>query len=156
MVAMTEEEYDILLKAMMKDAGNEFKRLSGILGVTIKYNEKKLKSIVNSSFLNATWSDRLWNNQDALRSELDRLLNQAIIQGKNPREVARDLRKRFDASIYDSERLMRTEMARIRTDVFVDTAEQVDVEQYEWVAEPRSEEHTSELQSRGHIVCRLL
>ena len=148
MVAMTEEEYDILLKAMMKDAGNEFKRLSGILGVTIKYNEKKLKSIVNSSFLNATWSDRLWNNQDALRSELDRLLNQAIIQGKNPREVARDLRKRFDASIYDSERLMRTEMARIRTDVFVDTAEQVGVEQYEWVAEPTACDECAELDGK--------
>src|SRR5690625_7074243 len=27
---------------------------------------------------------------------------------------------------------------------------------YEGVASPRSEEHTSELQSRGHLVCRLL
>src|SRR5690625_6195771 len=26
----------------------------------------------------------------------------------------------------------------------------------EWVEEARSEEHTSELQSRGHLVCRLL
>src|SRR5437660_7405752 len=26
----------------------------------------------------------------------------------------------------------------------------------EWVFDPRSEEHTSELQSRGHLVCRLL
>src|SRR5439155_15304841 len=25
-----------------------------------------------------------------------------------------------------------------------------------WYAAPRSEEHTSELQSRGHLVCRLL
>src|SRR5207253_10449232 len=25
-----------------------------------------------------------------------------------------------------------------------------------WLAPPRSEEHTSELQSRGHLVCRLL
>src|SRR5439155_6146300 len=25
-----------------------------------------------------------------------------------------------------------------------------------WEREPRSEEHTSELQSRGHLVCRLL
>src|SRR5690625_6504634 len=26
----------------------------------------------------------------------------------------------------------------------------------EWTNDPRSEEHTSELQSRGHLVCRLL
>src|SRR5690625_187418 len=157
MVAMANEEHSILLSAMTERARAEFKRLSAILGVTVKYNEKKLKSIVNekklksivnSSFFNATWSDRLWNNQDALRSELDRLLNQAIIQGKNPREVARDLRKRFDASIYDSERLMRTEMARIRTDVFVDTAEQVDVEQYEWVAEPTACDECAELDGK--------
>src|SRR5690625_6574692 len=28
--------------------------------------------------------------------------------------------------------------------------------QVAWVTDPRSEEHTSELQSRGHLVCRLL
>src|SRR5690625_6839078 len=32
----------------------------------------------------------------------------------------------------------------------------VDVKQRKMTIEPRSEEHTSELQSRGHLVCRLL
>src|SRR5690625_3804566 len=136
MVAMTEEEYDILLKAMMKDAGNEFKRLSGILGVTIKYNEKKLKSIVNSSFLNATWSDRLWDNQDALRQELDRLLNRGIVQGINPRQLARELREKFESSIYNSERLLRSELGRLQIQVQEDSYKQADISQYEVIVEP--------------------
>src|SRR5690625_6504178 len=32
----------------------------------------------------------------------------------------------------------------------------VDKEQFESIVSTRSEEHTSELQSRGHLVCRLL
>src|SRR5439155_16991978 len=30
------------------------------------------------------------------------------------------------------------------------------IHEFEWVMAHRSEEHTSELQSRGHLVCRLL
>src|SRR5690606_30345166 len=109
---------------------------AGILGETINFNEKKVQSIVNSSFLTASWSERIWNNQDALRSELDRLLHQGIIQGLNPRELARELRKNFNTSVYNSERLLITEMARVQADVFEDSMKQAEIEEYEYIAEP--------------------
>lgn len=125
-----------LLNELTKNVKAEFKRQSGILGKTINYNEKHIKSIVNSSFLNATWSDRLWMNQHALRAELDKLLTRGIVQGKNPRELARELRKVFNTSVSNSERLLRTEMARVQQDVFQDSMEQAEFEQYEFIAEP--------------------
>lgn len=136
LLSMTSEEQRILFESMTKNAREEYERQSGILGQSLNYNEKSLEAMVNASFLSATWSDRLWDNQDALRSELDRLLNRGIVQGKNPRELARDLRKKFDTSIYNSERLMRTEMARVQQDVFQDSMEQAEFDAYEYIAEP--------------------
>lgn len=136
LLAAVGDEERILFEELTKVARSEFERQSAILGESLNYNEKNIKSIVNSSFLNATWSDRLWVNQDALRGQLDRLLNRGIIQGKNPRELARDLRKAFDTSIYNSERLLRTEMARVQQDVFQDSMEQSGFDAYEFIAEP--------------------
>lgn len=94
----------------------EFQRQAGILGYTILDNAKMAAAIVNASFKNATFSERIWTHQGLLRAELEKLLRTGLIQGRNPRELARQLRKVFDASIYNSERLMRTELARVQTE----------------------------------------
>lgn len=134
--AMTSDMEHYTVDYLTKNAREEYKRQAGILGMTVNGNEKSIGKIVNSSFLNATWSDRLWANQQALKGELNKLLNRGIVQGKNPRELARDLRKTFGASIADSERLMRTEMARVQTEVLLDSMNQLELTHYEWVAEP--------------------
>lgn len=124
--------YDFLANTATK----EFERQAGILGKSAQLNANKMQSIVNSSFLTATWSERLWNNNEALRLELNRLLNNNIVMGRGARFQARELRKVFDASIDNSERLLRTEMARVETDVFMETAKRYGIEKYEWIAEP--------------------
>lgn len=94
----------------------ELKRQAGILGKTITNNAQKADAIVNGSFQNATFSQRIWMYQDALRSDLDKLLQSGLIQGKNPRELAKTLRRTFDTTISNAERLMRTELARVQTE----------------------------------------
>lgn len=94
----------------------ELRRQAGILGKTVRDNVKTAHVIVNSSFHNATFSNRVWLYQDALKSELSHLLQQGLIAGKNPRLLARDLRKRFDVTEAEAERLMRTELARVQTE----------------------------------------
>lgn len=129
-------EESFMLQELTKQAKAEFERQAGILGQTLNYNEKHIASIVNASFLTATWSDRLWTNQNALRAELDMLLQRGIVQGLNPRALARELRKVFNASISNSERLLRTELARVQADVFKDSAEQSGFDEYVYIAEP--------------------
>src|SRR5690625_2430398 len=136
LLAMTSEEQRILYEVMTESARAEYERLSGILGQTLTYNEQMLATIVNASFLSATWSDRLWDNQDALRQELDRLLNRGIVQGINPRQLARELRENFDSSIYNSERLLRSELGRLQIQVQEDSYKQADISQYEIIVEP--------------------
>lgn len=136
LIALSSYEERLMEEVLMSSAMEEYRRQSGILGYTVTANEKYVSSIVNASFLTATWSDRLWDNHDALRHELDRLLNRGIIQGKNPRELARDLREKFDTSVYNSERLLRTELARVQQEVQKDSYEKAGFEQYEFIAEP--------------------
>lgn len=136
LAAMTSDEERFMLENFTKSAREEYKRQAGILGHSLNYNEKSIAKIANSSFLNATWSERLWTNQQALKGELNKLLNRGIVQGKNPRELARDLRKTFGGSVANSERLMITEMARIQEDVFMDAANQLEIDSYEYIAEP--------------------
>lgn len=136
LMALISDEERFMLNELTKQAREEYERQSGILGQTINANEKNIQSIVNASFLSATWSDRLWSDQTALRAELDKLLHRGIVQGLNPRELARELRKVFNTSVYNSERLLRTELARVQGDAFKDSMEQAGIEKYEYIAEP--------------------
>lgn len=94
----------------------ELARQAGILGKTIRNNARLAESIVNASFHNATFSQRIWANQDLLRQEINKSLVSGLIGGKNARVVCRDIQKKFDVTKYAAERLMRTELARVQTD----------------------------------------
>lgn len=96
---------------------SEFKRQAGILGKTIQNNAKAANAIVNASFHNATYSDRIWMYQDMLKNELSSLLQTGLIQGQSSRKLATHLRKRFGVSQSNAERLMTTELRRVQTEV---------------------------------------
>ncbi len=102
----------------------ELARQAGILGKTVRNNARLAHAIPNASFHNATFSDRIWLYQDLMKSDLDKLLQQGLIQGKNPRAIAKDLKKYWygndpltgGGAVYCMERLMRTELARVQTE----------------------------------------
>lgn len=94
----------------------EFERQAGILGKTIQDNAKAANAIVNASFHNATFSDRIWMYQDMLKNELNSLLQTGLIQGQHPRKLATHLRKRFGVSQSNAERLLTTELRRVQTE----------------------------------------
>lgn len=112
----------------------EFERQAGILGKTIQNNAKAAKAIVNASFHNATFSDRIWMYQDMLKNELSSLLQTGLIQGQHPRKLATHLRKRFGVSQSNAERLMITEMARAQTEAQKQSFERNGFEEYTFLA----------------------
>lgn len=73
-------------KTLTQQTIEEFRRQAGILGNSVQENGKMARAIVDASFHNATYSDRIWMYQDMLKAELDKLLKTGLIQGKNPRE----------------------------------------------------------------------
>ncbi|MDA5386962.1 minor capsid protein [Loigolactobacillus backii] len=116
---------------------NEISRQAGILGKDkLVISDKMLASVVNGSYQNAMWSDRLWANQDELKGLLDNLLTQAVIQGKGPIELARQISTQMGTKAYVAQRLARTETARIQDQAQMDSFKKYGVEKVKWVAEP--------------------
>ena len=57
-----------------------------------------------------------------------------LLQGRNSMELARAVQKRFDVSRSDAERLMMTEMRRVRTEVAKQSYEQNGNTEYQFLA----------------------
>lgn len=120
----------------------ELARQAGILGKTIRNNAQLAHTIPNASFHNATFSDRIWQYQDLMREDLSKILSRALIQGKNPRAVAKELQKYWygndprtgGGAVYCMERLMRTELARVQTEAQKQSFIRNGFEEYEFIA----------------------
>ena len=122
----------------------ELERQAGILGKSIKNNAKLADTIVNASFKNATFSDRLWMYHDQMKADLSKLLQSGMIQGKNSRQLAKDLRKYYygpeylkngkKGAVYNTERLMRTELARVQTEAQKQSYIRNGFEEYTYIA----------------------
>ena len=135
---------------------DEFKRQAGILGSTITDNTEMAHSIVNASFHNATFSDRIWMHQDVLKNQLSSLLQTGLIQGRNPRQLAVELRKYFNVSIGNSERLMRTELARVQTAAQKRSFEKNGFEEYEFIANGTACEKCAGLDGQHFKVTKMM
>ena len=116
MVSGFDEMQKYFDKKLTERTLREFRRQAGILGKSVLANEKYAHAIVNASFKNATYSDRIWMYQGMLKAELESLLASGLIQGQNPKKLAKHLEKRFGVSAYNAQRLMTTELARVQTE----------------------------------------
>lgn len=127
-----------ILKGRTED---ELKRQAGILGKTVKSNAKKADAIINASFHNADFSDRVWLYQDLLKADLSNLLTEGLIRGKNPNKLARELKEVFYGGdpkkdggyLFCAQRLMRTELARVQTDAQKQSFERNGFKKYEFI-----------------------
>ena len=137
LIALSDDLDKYTADLLTKEGLAEVTRQAGILGETIFDGYKDfVESVVNGSFHSATFSQRIWGNMQAFKAELDKLLIQTITQGKNPRDVARKLRNLFESSKYEAERLMRTESARVQTEIQKESFLRNGIEEYEFIAEP--------------------
>lgn len=137
LIALSDEVDKYTAETLTKTGLKEAERQAGILGETVFSNYKAfVESVAFGSFQGATFSERIWGNNGALKADLDRLLIRSVTQGRNPRELARELRNLFDSSKYEAERLMRTETARMQMSVQQKSYLENDIDEFEFVAEP--------------------
>ena len=114
----------------------EIERQAGILGETVSIADtvKRAENIVNASFFNATYSERIWSHQDRLRSMISIELQKGLIAGIGSRQMASNIRKEYDVSLADAHRLMVTELRRVQTDVAMDSYKASGVQKYVYMA----------------------
>lgn len=125
-------------KQLKKETIEEYKRQSGILEPHIDYSTNTVAKIVNSSFHNATFSQRLWGNGDSLKSIINTTVNRLILQGVHPDKMISELRKLFGVSYSEARRVLITESARVQGDVQLDSIEQAGFKSYVYIAERRA------------------
>lgn len=78
-----------------------------------QYDEDELERMMRRPWAadGSNFSNRIWDHRDVLSNRLQQELERALIQGENPREVAKRIQKEFGVAQYQAERLVRTEMA---------------------------------------------
>lgn len=103
---------------------------------------KDAAKIIMAQTNGATFSQRLWADQDALKAKLDQVLSVGMIQGQNPRKMATRLREQVKTAVgnqrYVTERLARTESARIQTNVQLESIKKHGYNYVQWIAEPKA------------------
>ena len=156
LIAGTDELEKFMGGVLQGRTEEELKRQAGILGKTIKNNAQTANSIVNASFKNATFSDRVWMYQDLMKAEVSKLLQSGLIQGKNPRVLARELTKVFGTSTFNAERLMRTELARVQTDAQKQSFIRNGFDEYEFIANSGCCEHCQEKNGKHFKVSKMM
>ena len=134
MVSGFDEMQKYFDKKLSERTIKEFRRQAGILGASVMENGKMVHAIVNASFKNATYSERIWGHQGMLKADIQGLLVSGLVGGKNPKVLARHLEKRFGVSRSNAERLMITELARVQTEAQKQSFIRNGFEEYEYVA----------------------
>lgn len=142
-IALADKEDKMLTSRLIKDVGDKYKRMSGLLGETVPSPDqlnRLAKRLVEADYKGTNFSNRVWANQKDLQHGLEKALERTMIQGKHPNEGARDLRKlvseNFENKKYVAERIAVTEGARIQDETQRAAFDDYGVKQYEWIAEP--------------------
>lgn len=128
-------------ESLLREAKEEAERQAGILGRTVKsldFSENSLKGIINGSWQQTSFSDRIWGYNDKLKGVLDGMIPQMIIQGKHPTALTKDLNRIFGSARFEAERLLRTESSRVYGEMAKDAIGKAGYKEYEWIAEPKA------------------
>lgn len=86
------------------------------IGIQINFN--KVNETILNQFINQNWSgkhfsERIWQNQNALKDALFTNLERGIREGHKLDKIAKIFDNEFGSKSYQSQRLIRTETARI-------------------------------------------
>lgn len=143
LIGATSDMESMLQDGAYEQAMLEYERDAGILADSVQFDvEKRVQHVLDGSYslkdspTFKTFSDNIWLYKTELQNDLEKMLVRSFTRSENPRVMARELKKRFDVTGYQAERLARTETARLQTAIQKDSIESNGIEQYEYIAEP--------------------
>lgn len=104
-------EYQMTLEdtliGLFTDQYKEVSELMGVMAPVI--NREAIKTIIEYPYAGKMFSDRIWDNKDALVKHIKQNLTAGIIRGDSIQKMARQLKKDLNVLYYQAERLVRTE-----------------------------------------------
>ncbi|WP_230267058.1 minor capsid protein [Allobaculum fili] len=128
--------------SVVEDALNDrilqtYTRQAGILGDTVLTNLKHVSTIAHASFHGATFSDRIWGTQQAkLKKVLNKALQDCLILGKGAAPFTRELKKATGKTTRECQRLISTELSRVRVQASLDSFKACGFDEFQIIANP--------------------
>lgn len=129
--SLRDKEYEKMSKLIIDiskgQAASQEKIIASILSTVVKetfsfyhYNEglKDVKKIINNNFKGKHFSERVWSNEKEVANHLHRKVNDFLKGKVNVNQIRKDIEKTFNASAYNSKRLVTTEVARCSSSAF--------------------------------------
>lgn len=116
---------------------NIFEIYKGIgIGINFaKLNDRAVKKVISEKWKGSNYSNRIWDNKQALVNELQSSLSKAVIRGDSIDKTAKILANRMNVGLGSARMLVNTESAYIITQATFDGyAESGVVKQYEILA----------------------
>lgn len=92
------------------------KEQAGVLGADLSITKEKAEAIANSKFHKVTWSERLWDDMDLVREEVERITTNVVVRGRHPNEYVAEFKKKTGQTTYNAKRLLTTESARAQSE----------------------------------------
>ena len=142
-VMLAWEEEQLTAKYITEEVIKEHIRQAGILGMTVPSSsqlETLAKAVLLSDVSGATFSDRIWANQNELRNNINQTIERALIRGEHPRNAAasikRLVRDEYGMKKRAADRILVTETARAQTIAGVEAFKAAEVDKMMWIAEP--------------------
>jgi SPP1 gp7 family putative phage head morphogenesis protein len=117
---------------------------AGFLNEFAKINAGMIESVVSYPWSGAVFSDRLWQNKQALLFNLREITTQGLIQGKGIVTMSKEISEKMGQSYKNAERLIRTETNHLHNEAEKAAYKAAGVKEYEFVAT---------LDSRTSAVC---
>ena len=107
---------------------------AGFFNEIAKIDYATIENVVSYPWSGAMFSDRLWQNKQALLFNTREVLTQGLIQGKSVNAMSSALAAKMGQSYKNAERLVRTETAHIHAESDRAAYKEAGVEQYEFMA----------------------
>lgn len=107
---------------------------AGFFNEIAKIDYTAIEQVVSYPWSGAMFSDRLWQNKQALVFNTREILTQGIIQGKSIGTMSSALSAKMGQSYKNAERLIRTESAHIHAESDRAAYKEAGVEEYEYMA----------------------
>lgn len=106
----------------------------GFFNEIAKISTDQVEHVISYPWSGAMFSDRLWQNKQALVYNVREILTQGIIQGKSIDTMTQALANKMGQSYKVAERLIRTETNYIHSASSIAAYKAADIEQYEFMA----------------------
>lgn len=142
-ITLALEEEQLTTKYITEGVIKEHIRQAGILGMTVPSRsqlETLARSVLLSDVSDATFSDRIWANQNELRANINQSIERALIRGEHPRNAAasikRLVRDDYGKAKRAADRILITEVARGQSIAARESFKDAEIDKFIVVTEP--------------------